>query len=105
MSGTNAGNEGRTEDGAPPPPGFLRRFLALPRGYSSGLYEGRRYGVTRRSSSNGRRHWLYAEELGGRDRISLNLYLLERSGARLKPCEMPAQKVVDFVLGYAPSGV
>jgi hypothetical protein len=41
-----------------------------------------------------------AEELGGGDYISLNLYLTAR-GARLRPCEMPAAKVVDFVLALA----
>jgi hypothetical protein len=46
---------------------------------------------------------LVAEELGGRDYISLNLYRL-RSGARLKPCEMPREKVVDFVTGLRPEG-
>ncbi|EDZ45821.1 conserved hypothetical protein [Rhodobacterales bacterium Y4I] len=38
-----------------------------------------------------------ARELGGGDYISLNLYRLA-SGARLKPCEMPADKVIRFVL-------
>lgn len=41
-----------------------------------------------------------AEELGGDDYISLNLYL-PRSGALLRPCEMPEQKVIDFVLGLS----
>ena len=104
MSEASVRDEGRTQRDAGAPPGFLRRFLAVPQGYSQGIYEGRRYGVTRRSSPTGRRHWLYAEELGGADRISLNLYVLKRSGARLKPCEMPAGKVVAFVLGYVPGG-
>ncbi len=42
-----------------------------------------------------------AEELGGGDYVSLNLYRTGR-GARLRPCEMTEAKVVDFVLGLRP---
>tara|TARA_R100001369_G_scaffold2421_3_gene8042 strand:+ start:2301 stop:2441 length:141 start_codon:yes stop_codon:yes gene_type:complete len=41
---------------------------------------------------------LVAEELGGSDYISLNLYALA-SGTRLYPCEMPAAKVTAFIRG------
>ena len=39
---------------------------------------------------------VYAEQLGGSDVISANVY---RTGAGdvLKPCEMPAAKVLDFL--------
>ncbi|CAM3867071.1 hypothetical protein [Litorimonas haliclonae] len=77
---------------------FLARYDALPLGSFEGLYQNLRYGVTRTASPDGKRGWLYAEELGGTDHISLNLYRLE-SGAKLNPCEMPRQKVIDFVLG------
>lgn len=77
---------------------FLKHYHALPLGSFEGLYNNSRYGVTRRQSADGKRGWLYAEELGGADHISLNLYRLA-SGAKLKPCEMPKQKVIDFVLG------
>ena len=76
---------------------FLRAWGALPEGNFEAIYNGKRYGVTRTERSGGRQAWLWAEERGGRDRISANLYRLA-SGARLKPCEMPARKVVDFVL-------
>ena len=42
---------------------------------------------------------LFAEELGGADRVSFNLYFLDGKPPLLKPCEMPQDKVVDFVLG------
>lgn len=76
---------------------FLAKLDALPQGYSEGLYKGRRYGVTLSASSDGRRRWLYAEELGGAGRVSCNVYL---AGGRvlLKPCEMPEERVTDFVL-------
>lgn len=80
---------------------FLAAWSALPLGNFDGLYEGRRYGVIRTERANGRQAWIWAEALGGTDRISGNLYRLQ-SGARLKPCEMPADKVIAFVLGVKP---
>lgn len=81
---------------------FLARLAALPTGYSAGTCRDRRYGLTVGASADGRRRWLFAEELGGSDRISGNLYRLANGRALLKPCEMPAGKVVDFVLGFRP---
>lgn len=78
---------------------FLENLRRLPEGYSCGLYRGRRYGTTLEVS--GKRTKLFAEELGGSDTISFNYYALE-SGPVLKPCEMPAQKVIDFVIDYRP---
>ncbi len=80
---------------------FLRAFDALPLGTFYGVFDGRRYVVTRTNFSGGGAQKLVAEELGGADYISLNLYRLA-SGARLKPCEMPEAKVVAFVMGLTP---
>ena len=74
---------------------FLAAFDALPVGEFTGRAGGRRYVVVR--SVAGPVQKLVAEELGGRDYISLNVYRLT-GGARLKPCEMPERKVVEFVL-------
>ncbi|MFY9239814.1 MAG: hypothetical protein WAO78_13285 [Roseovarius sp.] len=63
---------------------FLAAFDALPLGTFQGCAGGRRYIVTRSDFSNGAAQKLIAEELGGPDYISLNLYRLA-SGARLKP--------------------
>nr|WP_254796965.1 hypothetical protein [Sulfitobacter albidus] len=73
----------------------------IPLGTSFGSYNHRRYTATRSSFSGGRAHKLVAEALDGSDYISLNLYDLS-AGAQLAPCEMPAEKVIAFVLGYAP---
>jgi len=81
---------------------FLERFDVLPLGYGEGTFAGRRYGVTVRASEDGKRGWLFGEELGGRDRVSCNVYRLGGGRARLLPCEMPAEKVVAFVLGFVP---
>lgn len=71
-----------------------------PRGYFTARYQGRRYGVTNTAHANGLSFKLYAEELGGADRISLNIYRPpSRSEPALRPCEMPIDKVTAFVTG------
>jgi peptide-methionine (S)-S-oxide reductase len=72
---------------------LLARF---PEGWSEATYRGRRYGVTRTTRASGRSVSVYAEELGGSDVISTNVYLTS-SAEELRPCEMPAQKVLDFL--------
>ncbi|WP_367648551.1 hypothetical protein [Ruegeria arenilitoris] len=52
--------------------------------------------------AGGKSHKLVAHERGGADYISMNLYLTDQSGALLRPCEMPAAKVVRFVLALVP---
>ena len=77
---------------------FLNSYNALPPGSFFGVFKGARYAITRTLSEDVKRSWLYAEELGGTNYISCNVYFLE-SGARLKPCEMPEDKVKTFILG------
>ncbi len=76
-------------------------FDRVPVGWSEVVYEGRRYGLTRSEAAQGRAVTVYAEELGGRDVVSANLYLTS-SGAQLRACEMPDAKVVDFLAGFEP---
>ncbi|MEZ5812776.1 MAG: hypothetical protein R3D45_15300 [Rhizobiaceae bacterium] len=54
---------------------ILPKPCLLPAGYSTGPYDGRRYGTTLTVSEDGRRMTLYAEELGSNDHVSFNLYL------------------------------
>lgn len=77
---------------------LVNRIRALPEGHSVGVYRGRAYGITRSTFNGGRSFKVYAEELGGSDFVSLNYYCT-RGRDLLKPCEMPEQKVVDFLLG------
>lgn len=77
---------------------FAAAFDLIPEGYSTGLYQGRSYGLQKSSHAGGKGQKLYARELAGTDFISLNLYHLA-SGDLLKPCEMPEAKVRDFILG------
>jgi len=75
-------------------------LAAWPRGYFTARYAGRRYGVTNAAHANGNSFKLYAEELGGSDRISLNIYRPPGSPEpALRPCEMPVDKVTAFVVG------
>ena len=78
---------------------FLQAFDALPTGTFTGTSQGHRYLVTRQDSSDGGSQKLVAEELGGPDYVSFNLYRLT-SGIRLRPCELPEKKAVEFVLDF-----
>ena len=84
-----------------PPPDVAQRLNALPLGTSLGCAHEKRYVTTRSLFNAGKSTKLVAEELGGPGYISLNFYNLT-SGARLYPCEMPAQKVIDFLRSYQP---
>ncbi|NVO57885.1 hypothetical protein HW561_18970 [Rhodobacteraceae bacterium B1Z28] len=81
---------------------FLTAFFALPLGTFTGTTDTRRYVVSRRVMAAGKSHKLVAHELGGPDYVSLNLYQTRNSGALLRPCEMSAYKVTDFVIALRP---
>ena len=65
-------------------------------GYSEGMYNNKKYGITKTTFNNGKSIKLYGEELGGNDFVSLNYYIT-KSKELLKPCEMPEQKVIHFL--------
>ena len=79
---------------------FEAALEGLPRGYSEGFFDGRRYGVSVQRSDDGRRNSLFARDLAATDIVSFNLYRLESGETLLKPCEMSSEKVVRFVLGF-----
>lgn len=68
----------------------------VPEGYSTCHFRGRKYGVTRSVHNEGKSTKIFAEELGGDDFVSMNFYQTEK-GNVLKPCEMPGEKVLDFL--------
>lgn len=90
---------------APPPvlATFEEALAKLPEGYVDGNFGNRSWGVTVKGSEDGKRTWLYGEELGGTDIVSFNFYRLIGSGPMLMPCEMSSATVVEFVLGFEPS--
>ena len=73
-------------------------LAAVPEGWSVATYAGRRYAVTKTRHAGGRSVSVYAEELGGTDVVSANLYLTG-AGEAFRPCEMPAEKVLAFLRG------
>jgi hypothetical protein len=77
-------------------------FARVPEGWSLVEYGGRRWAVTRTIHVEGRSESILAEELGGTDLVSANLYRLDGHDV-LKACEMPDQKVLDFLEGLAPA--
>ncbi len=85
--------------GALPLDAFLTAFDALPYGTVEGTFEGRRYVASKSKLADGQAQKLVAEELGGKDYISLNIYRLQ-NGPVLKPCEMSDAKVMAFVAGF-----
>lgn len=84
------------------PPEFAPALARLPDGAMEGVFQGRRWGATIQRSQDGRRIWLFAEERGGTDVVSFNLYTLAGERPLLKPCEMSSAKVIDFVIGFRP---
>lgn len=75
---------------------LLSYIKKLPEGYSEGIYKGTKYGITKTTFTQGHSFKIYAEELGGNDFISLNYYIT-RQKELLKPCEMPEEKIIDFL--------
>ena len=67
----------------------------IPEGYSEGMYNERKYGISKRPFNSNRSLMVFAEELGGKDFVSFNFYM--GSNPVLKPCEMPEVKVLDFL--------
>ncbi len=84
------------------PAAIWTRLETLPLGWFMARYDGRRYGVTRSVHAGGRSMKLYAEELGGPDFVSLNIFAPPTGEPTLKPCEMPVDKVTAFILGAQP---
>lgn len=68
----------------------------VPLGYSKGMYKGQLFGISKSEFNDGRSIKIFAESLSGNDFISLNYYVTSK-GEILKPCEMPEQKVIDFL--------
>lgn len=79
---------------------FIDSLSKFRTGYTTGTYGASRYGVTVTREAGGKRVKLYAEELGGNDHISFNLYMLSSGVKALKPCEMSEAKVIAFVEGF-----
>lgn len=81
----------------------LEDLLArVPEGWTRVRYDGRTYGLTRTTHTEGRSVAVFAEELGGSDVVSANVYRTG-DGLLLKPCEMPAATVLAFLVSWRPA--
>ena len=70
----------------------------VPEGWSRASYDGRVYGLTQTTRAGAGSVSVLAEELGGPDLVSANVYRTAE-GDLLKPCEMPEAKVRAFLDG------
>ncbi|CAA0192183.1 peptide methionine sulfoxide reductase [Tenacibaculum maritimum] len=75
---------------------MLHYLNKIKEGFSEGVYENKKYGITKTTFNQGKSIKLYAKELGGNNFISLNYYITKENEF-LKPCEMPTQKVITFL--------
>jgi len=75
------------------------KIAKIPLGASEIWMEHKKYLVTRKDFNGGKSTKVFAQELGGTNFISFNFYITSR-GQQLKPCEMPVQKVLDFIKLY-----
>lgn len=87
---------------ATPPPSLAALVEAVPEGWTRVRYEGRPYGLTRRTWAGGRSITVVAEQLGGTDLVSANIHRTT-TAHHLRPCEMPEAKVLDFLHGWEPA--
>ncbi len=68
----------------------------IPDGYSEGIYNAKKYGITKETFNDGKSFKIYGMELQGNDFVSLNYYITSHKEL-LKPCEMAEQKVIHFL--------
>jgi len=82
---------------------FHKKLLSLPNGSYDVVYKIKRYLLSKQTQLQGKLIKLYAKELGGNDFISLNYYPEIQDGL-LKPCEMPKEKVIEFIIEIRRAG-
>lgn len=75
---------------------FYQKILTIPEGTSRATFANRLYIVTKSTFNDGNSFKFFAEEAGGNDYISLNLYKT-KDAIYLKPCEQPILKSLNFL--------
>jgi len=75
---------------------FDKKIKALDNGSYDVVFNNKRFLLRKETQLDDKLIKLYAKELGGNDFISLNYYPYLKDGL-LKPCEMPKEKVIDFI--------
>ena len=86
-----------------PAAGDLSTLLErVPEGWTRVSYNGRTYGLARTTRAGGRSITISAEELGGNDLVSANVYRTVAAD-HLRACEMPTAKVLEFLRAWTPA--
>lgn len=78
---------------------FFTIVEQIPLGSNEVKFQNVKYILSKELLQDGKIIKIFADELGGNDFISFNMYKI-KSGWSLKPCEMPAEKVVNFIDGF-----
>ena len=95
---TVAGARAERDQGQPE---TLARLLEkVPMGWTRVISEGRPYGLSRTERVDGRSVSILAQELGGPDVVSANVYRVKGADL-LRACEMPDAKVLAFLRGWS----
>lgn len=71
-------------------------IIRIPEGFSFGLFRNKKYGISKQIYNEGKSFKIFGKDLEGNDYISLNYYCTQKQEI-LKPCEMPADKVIQFL--------
>jgi len=80
--------------------GAIQKLLRIPEGYSTGYFQNLQYKIIKTSCIGGRSQKIEALQMGGNDYISCNIYFTTDK-VHFKPCEMPLDKILDFILGFS----
>ena len=75
---------------------FYQKIVAIPEGTSKAKFENRLYIVTKKTFNGGQSFKFFAEEAGGIDYVSLNVYKTSER-IYIKPCEQPVSKSQKFL--------
>ncbi len=72
----------------------------IPEGWSRAQIAGRSWGVTRTTRAGGKVISVDAERLGDTEQLGANVWITSE-GAILRPCEVPEEKVMQFLRAAA----
>ena len=75
---------------------FYKKVVKIQDGSTNVEYQNKKYILSKQTLQSGKIVKIFADEAGGKDFISFNMYKL-KTGWELKPCEMPVDKVVNFM--------
>lgn len=73
---------------------------AIPEGWTRVHIAGRSWGVTRTTRAGGKVISVDAERLGDTEQLGANVWITSE-GATLRPCEVPEEKVMQFLRSAA----